>query len=86
VPGATPDGAAPGVKEWCINSAAIDLVGKAAMVNSEDGKLYRWDFVTNTLSEQITLTPGVFAAYTPTLIGPDGTVYAINDAILFAVR
>jgi hypothetical protein len=84
--GPTPDGPAPEVKEWCINSVAIDLVGKAAMVNSEDGKLYRWDFTTNTLSEQITLTPGVAEAYTPTLIGPDGTVYAINDALLFAVR
>jgi hypothetical protein len=86
VDGPTPDGPAPEVREWCINSAAIDLVGKAAMVNSEDGKLYRWDFTTNTLSEAITLTPGVAEAYTPTLIGPDGTVYAINDALLFAVR
>ena len=65
---------------------AIDLVGKAAMVNSEDGKLYRWDFTTYTLTESIVLTPGVGEAYTPTLIGPDGTVYAINDALLFAVR
>jgi len=83
--GVTPDPTFPAVKEWCINSAAIDLVNKAALVNSEDGKLYRWDFVSNTLSNVITLTPGVGEAYTPTVIGPDGTVYAINDAILFAV-
>ena len=61
------------------------LCYKSALVNNEDGKLYRWDFVTNTFTQQITLTTGVAEAYTPTLIGPDGRVYAINDAILFAV-
>ena len=40
---------------------------------------------TNTLSQAVTLSPGVGAAYTPTLIGPDGTVYAINQAVLSAV-
>ena len=57
----------------------------SVMVNSEDGKLYRWDLSTNTLSEMITLSPGIGEAYTPTIIGPDGTVYAINAAILNAV-
>ena len=55
------------------------------MVNSEDGKLYRWDLSTNTLSEAVTLSAGIGEAYTPTIIGPDGTVYAINAAILNAV-
>ena len=32
-----------------------------------------------------TLSPGIGEAYTPTIIGPDGTVYAINAAILNAV-
>jgi len=55
------------------------------MANSEDGKLYRWDLTTNTLPESVTLSPGVGEAYTPTVIGPDGTVYAINWATLNAV-
>jgi hypothetical protein len=85
VNGATPEGAAPSVREWCINTAAIDPFTKAALINSEDGNLYRWDFTTNTLLQFMTLSSGRGEAYTPTLIGPDGTVYAINDASLFAV-
>jgi hypothetical protein len=83
-----PTSAAPpagAVREWCINSAAIDPVTKAAIVNSEDGTNYRWDFTTNTLSQLVSLSPGVGEAYTPTAIGPDGTVYAINDAVLYAI-
>jgi hypothetical protein len=87
MPGPTPDpGGGPlAVKEWCINNIAVDVHTRSAMVNSEDGKLYRWDFTTNTLSQTVTLTAGIGEAYTPTVIGVDGTVYAINDAILFAV-
>ena len=73
------------VREWCINSAAVDPVAGAVFANSEDGKLYRWDLATNTLGPGITLSPGIGEAYTPTVIGPDGTVYAINWAILNAV-
>ena len=72
----------PGVDEWCINSAAIDPVNKCAVVNSEDGHVYRWDFTTNTLSAGLKLAPPTGEAYTPTLIGPDGAVYAINNAVL----
>jgi hypothetical protein len=73
------------VREWCINTAAVDPLTMSVMVNSEDGKLYRWDLSTNTLSQVVTLSPGIGEAYTPTIIGPDGTVYAINGAILNAV-
>jgi uncharacterized repeat protein (TIGR01451 family) len=73
------------VREWCINSAAIDPFAKSAIANSEDGTLYRWDFASNSLLQQVTLTSGVGEAYTPTAIGADGTAYAINDANLFAV-
>lgn len=73
------------VREWCINTAAIDAKTKCALVNNEDGVLYRWDFRTNLLSQSVVLTSGIGEAYTPTVIGPDGTAYAINNAVLFAV-
>ncbi len=74
-----------GVKEWCINSAAVDPMTKSILANNEDGKLYRWDLTTNTLSQTVVLTAGLFQAYTSTVIGVDGQVYATNDSILFAV-
>jgi outer membrane protein assembly factor BamB len=73
------------VREWCINTAAVDPFTKSVIVNSEDGKLYRWDLTTNQLSEVIKLSGGIGEAYTPTIIGADGTVYAINDAVLDAI-
>ena len=73
------------MREWCINTAAVDPFTKSILANNEDGKLYRWDMATNTLTQPVTLTAGIGEAYTPTVIGPDGTVYAINNAILFAV-
>jgi hypothetical protein len=88
VTGVTPDpqpGFPNAVREWCINTAVIDPVSKSAFVNSEDGVMYRWDFTTNTLALSLRLTAGLGEAYTPTLIGADGTVYAINDATLFAI-
>jgi len=47
--------------------------------------VYRWDFASDTLSQRVRLTDGLGEAYTPTTIGADGTIYAINDAVLFAV-
>ncbi len=73
------------VLEWCINAAAIDPATKSVIANSEDGKAYRWDLTTNTLSEAVVLSAGVGEAYTSTQIGPDGTVYATNRAVLNAV-
>jgi len=73
------------VEEWCINTAAVDPATKSVLVNSEDGFLYRWDLVANRLSQKIQLTSGVGEAYTPTAIGADGAVYAINNAVLFSI-
>jgi outer membrane protein assembly factor BamB len=69
------------VREWCINTGAVDPFTKSVVVNSDDGKLYRWDLTTNRLSEVIRLSGGIGEAYTPTVVGTDGTVYAINDAV-----
>jgi hypothetical protein len=89
VNGVTPDTEFPNspgaVREWCINTAAVDPKTKSIIVNSEDGKCYRWDLVSNTLTQPITLTGGVGEAYTSTVIGVDGTCYAINNATLFAL-
>ena len=82
--GPTPSQAG-GVREWCINSGAIDPFSASAIANSEDGVVYRWDFGSNSFTQQVRLTPGVGEAYTPSLIGADGTAYAINDGYLFAV-
>ncbi len=71
--------------EWCVNAAVVDLADHSVFVNNEDGFLYRWDLATNTLAEKIRLNSPRPEAYTSTLVGPDGTVYAINNATLYAV-
>ena len=81
----TASGVAGAVREWCVNSAAVDPNGKAIFINSEDGKLYRWDLTVGTLTQSIWLDNGYGQAYTPTAIGPDGTVYSINNSTLIAV-
>jgi len=73
------------VCEWCINSAAIDVNTKSAIINSEDGCMYRWNFVSNTLTEVVNLQPPTGEAYTETAIGPDGQIYVINNTIMFAI-
>jgi hypothetical protein len=73
------------VREWCINDAAVDPFTNSILANSEDGRLYRWDLTTNRLVQVAVLTNGIGEAYTPTAIGADGTVYAINVGVLFAV-
>ena len=73
------------VREWCVNSAAVDVPKSSIIVSSEDGVLYRWNLRTNSITEQIRLTTGIGEAYTPTAIGSDGRVYAIANATLFAI-
>lgn len=84
--GPTADPAWPGgVKEWCINTAAVDPLTKSLLINSEDGRLYRWNLEAQAFTQSIVLNSGVAQSYTPTLIGPDGRVYAVNNARLFSV-
>jgi hypothetical protein len=84
--GPSPDPNYPGgVEEWCINTAAVDPQTSSVLMNNEDGLLYRWHLPSNTLSERIRLNNGYAQAYTPTAIGPDGRVYAVNNARLFSI-
>jgi hypothetical protein len=73
------------VYEWCINSVAVDPATGTALANNEDGHLYRWDLDTGQLVENIRLGPPAGEAYTMTVIGPDGTAYAMSNAVLYAV-
>ena len=89
--GPTPDNESQGpsfpraVREWCINTPAINPATKSIFAPSEDGHIYRWNLATNSLAEAFTLGPGVGAPYVPTVIGPDGTVYTLNGGKLFAL-
>lgn len=73
-------------REWCINTMLADPLRGSILANNEDGILYRWDLATNTLSQNIRLNTGLGQAYTPTLAGADGAVYAISNATLYAIR
>jgi hypothetical protein len=84
--GPTADPGYPGgVREWCINTVAVDPVSGSVLVNNEDGIIYRWSLASNTFTEQIRFNTGIGEAYTPTAVGADGAVYAINNTVLFAV-
>jgi hypothetical protein len=62
-----------------------DTADDSVIANNEDGMHYRWDLASNTLAEKIRLNPPRPQPYTPTTIGPDGTVYAISNATLYAI-
>ena len=73
------------VREWCINTAAVDVTNRVILVNCEDGVLYRWNLSTNELDQKVALTNGIGQAYTPTAIGPTGMTFAVSNARLYAV-
>jgi Bacterial Ig-like domain (group 3) len=91
MPGPTPDtewvnqGYPNARREWCIDDTAVDPATQSVFVNSEDGMVYRWNLATNTLTQAVMVGMGVGEPYTPTLVGPDGTVYAINGGSIFAL-
>ena len=62
-----------------------DISDDSVIANNEDGYAYRWDLASNTLAEKIRLNAPYSEPYTATIIGPDGTVYAMNNATLYAI-
>jgi hypothetical protein len=73
------------VREWCINTAAVNPATNSIFVPNEDGRLYRWNVATNSFAQAVTLTAGIGEPYVPVLIGPDGTVLTLNGGTLFAL-
>src|SRR5438128_12663262 len=73
------------VREWCINTAAVNPATNSVFVPSEDGHIYRWNLATNSFAEAVELTEGIGEPYVPTVIGPGGVVYTLNGGILFAL-
>ena len=89
--GVTPDPRFTGqypnaVHEWCINSAAVDVLGKSVVVNSEDGSVYKLDLTSRSLTSHIAVTDGIGEPYTPTIIAEDGTIFAVSKAMIYAIR
>lgn len=90
IAGPTPDAEFVGthpnaVREWCVNTAAVDVAGHSVLLNCEDGILYRWSLDTFALTESIQLTAGIGEAYTTTMIGNDGLIFGISNARLYCV-
>jgi hypothetical protein len=73
------------VREWCINTAAVNPATQSVFTPSEDGHIYRWNLAINGLTQFVPLTAGIGEPYVPTVIGPDGTVFTMNGGTLFAL-
>ena len=54
-----------GVKEWCVNTAAVDPATSSVLMNNEDGYVYRWHLPSNTLSQSLRMNNGYAQSYTP---------------------
>ncbi len=72
-------------REWCTNGTAVDPSSDSVFINNEDGYSYRWNLATDTITQAVEITNGYGEPYTPTAIGPNGVVYAINGGTLFAL-
>jgi hypothetical protein len=73
------------VREWCINTAAVNPATFSVFTPSEDGHIYRWNLANNGLTQAVQLSPSIGESYVPTVIGPDGTVFTLNGGTLFAL-
>lgn len=73
------------VYEWCVDTIAVCPQTDSLILNSEDGNMYNWNLGLNQITQSIELTGGIGEAYTPTVLGGDGTIYGMSNAHLYAV-
>jgi len=73
------------VREWCINTAAVNPATNSVYIPSEDGRMYSWNLTSNSLTQWVQLGAGIGQPYVPTVIGPDGTVFTLNGGTLWAL-
>ena len=73
------------VREWCINTPAVNPATNSVLIPSEDGHVYRWNLVSNSLTQFLQLNVGIGEPYVPTIIGPDGTVFTLNGGTMSAL-
>jgi len=73
------------VREWCINTAAVNPATNSVFTPSEDGRIYRWNLANDSLVEWVQLGAGIGEPYVPTVIGPDGTVFTLNGGTMWAL-
>ena len=73
------------VREWCINTPAVNPATGSVYFPSEDGHIYGWNLSSNSLSQFLQLNIGLGLPYVPTIIGPDGQVYTLNGGTLSAI-
>lgn len=78
-------GAAGATYPWCVNSAVVDTASGTVFASSEDGAIYRWDLSANALTQSVQLTSPGPQAYAPSVVGPNGLVFAIANGTLYAV-
>merc|ERR1711916_121268 len=72
--------------EWCVNIGVFDPSSASVYANNEDSIHYRWHLLSNSLIESFVLDSQQIEAYTPTSIGPDGAIYAINKGRLIVIE
>ena len=73
------------VREWCINTAAVNPSTNSIFTPNEDGFMYRWNLQTNSLTQALKLTKGFLEPYVPTVVGPDGSIVTLNGGAVFAL-
>ena len=78
-------GSAVAVKEWCINTAAVDPATQVDPRQQRGRLAVPLGAHDQPAAAAIQLTSGIGESYTPTVIGADGAVYAVNNAMLFSI-